>query len=139
MRHNNSPIYFLTRINFIYIYIYIIYSLCKNNNYSLKSGHHKSVIILWEEDDAKQLTMYLNFKNCEIEPCRNDVILRILLQCKFFDDLCTWLNIVEPPAWNVKYQVKLFCFVVFPQYFNIYIIYRHHKTTMNYQYAFRIS
>ena len=32
-----------------------IYSLHKSNNYSLESAQHKSVIILWEEDDAKQL------------------------------------------------------------------------------------
>ena len=36
----------------IYIYIYI-YSLRKSNNYSLKSAQYNSVIILWEEDDAK--------------------------------------------------------------------------------------
>ena len=34
-------------------------SLRKSNNYSLKSAHHKSVIILWEEDDAKQLYLVL--------------------------------------------------------------------------------
>ena len=28
-----------------------IYSLRKNNNYSLKSALHKSVIILWKEDE----------------------------------------------------------------------------------------
>ena len=32
-----------------------VYSLRKSNNYSLKSAQHKSVIKLWEEDDAKQL------------------------------------------------------------------------------------
>ena len=37
---------------FIYIYIYL-YSLRKSNNYSLKNAQYKSVIILWEEDDAK--------------------------------------------------------------------------------------
>ena len=38
----------------IYIYIYIyIYSLHKSNNYSLKSAQYKSIIILWDEDDAK--------------------------------------------------------------------------------------
>ena len=37
---------------YIYIYIYL-YSLRKSNNYSLKSAQYKSVIILWEEDDAK--------------------------------------------------------------------------------------
>ena len=36
-----------------------IYSLCKYNNYSLKSAQHKNVIILWEEDDAKQLYLVL--------------------------------------------------------------------------------
>ena len=36
-------------------------SLRKSNNYSLKSAHHKSVIILWEEDDAKQLYLALKF------------------------------------------------------------------------------
>ena len=36
------------------MYIYT-YSLHKSNNYSLKSSQLKSVITLWEEDDAKQL------------------------------------------------------------------------------------
>ena len=44
----------------IYIYIYIyIYSFRKSNNYSLKSAHHKSVIILCEENDVKQLYFVL--------------------------------------------------------------------------------
>ena len=29
---------------------------------------------------------WLNFKNCESEPYINDVILRVPLYCKFFDD-----------------------------------------------------
>ena len=36
-----------------------IYSLLKSNNYSLKSAQHKSVLILWEEDDGKQLYLVL--------------------------------------------------------------------------------
>ena len=40
------------------IYIYI-YSFRKSNNYSLKSAHHKSVIILCEENDVKQLYFVL--------------------------------------------------------------------------------
>ena len=36
-----------------------VFSLRKSNNYSLKSAQHKSVIILWEEDDAKQLYLVL--------------------------------------------------------------------------------
>ena len=40
------------------MHIYI-YSLHKSNNYSLKSAQHKSVIILWEEDDTKQLYLVL--------------------------------------------------------------------------------
>ena len=36
------------------MYIYIcIYSSYKSTNYSLKSTQYKSVIILWEEDNAK--------------------------------------------------------------------------------------
>ena len=35
---------------------------------------------------------WLNFENCESEPYINDVILRIPLYCKFFDDRCTWLK-----------------------------------------------
>ena len=31
---------------------------------------------------------WLNFENCENEPYTNDVILRIPLYCKFFDDRC---------------------------------------------------
>ena len=39
---------------YLYIYIYIyIYSLRKSNNYSLQSAQYKSVIIVWEEEDAK--------------------------------------------------------------------------------------
>ena len=38
---------------YIYIHIYIYYCLCKSNNHSLKSAQYNSVIILWEEDDAK--------------------------------------------------------------------------------------
>ena len=44
---------------YIYVYIYIIYSLRKSNNYSLKSAQRKSVIILWEQDHAKQLYLVL--------------------------------------------------------------------------------
>ena len=60
---------------FMYIYTYYIYtySLSKSNNYSLKSAHHKSVII----------SHWLNFENCETKPYINDVILRIPLYCKF--------------------------------------------------------
>ena len=64
---------------------------------------------------------WLNSENCESEPYVNDVIdviLMIPLYCKFFDDRSTWLKIVGPPAWNFKYQVKLFCIVFFPQYYN---------------------
>ena len=60
----------------MYIYTYYIYtySLSKSNNYSLKSAHHKSVIILH----------WLNFENCESKPYINDVILRrIPLHCKY--------------------------------------------------------
>ena len=32
-----------------------IYSLHESNNYSSRSAQQKSVIILWEEDNAKQL------------------------------------------------------------------------------------
>ena len=35
---------------------------------------------------------YLNFENCESEPYVNDLILRIPLYCKLFDDRCTWLK-----------------------------------------------
>ena len=45
-------IYIIYICLYIYIYIYL-YSLCKSNNYSLKSAQYNSVIILWEEDDAK--------------------------------------------------------------------------------------
>ena len=48
-------IYVYTKI--IYVYIY---SLRKSNNYSLKSAQNKSVIILWAEDDAKQLYLVLD-------------------------------------------------------------------------------
>ena len=41
---------------------------------------------------------WLNSENCDSEPYTNDVILRIPLYCKFFDDRCTWLKIVSPPA-----------------------------------------
>ena len=41
---------------------------------------------------------WLNSENCESEPYINDVILRIPLYCKFFDDHRTWLKIVGPPA-----------------------------------------
>ena len=41
---------------------------------------------------------WLNSENYESEPYRNDVTLRIPLHRKFFDDRCTWLNIVGPPA-----------------------------------------
>ena len=34
---------------------------------------------------------WLNSKDCESEPSINDVMLRIPLYCKFFDDCCTWL------------------------------------------------
>ena len=40
------------------MYIYV-YSLHKSNNYSLKSAQHKSVVVLWEEDDAEQLQLVL--------------------------------------------------------------------------------
>ena len=42
-------------INIIYIILWEkdIYSLCKSNNYSLKSAQYKSVIILQKEDDTK--------------------------------------------------------------------------------------
>ena len=48
---------------YIYIYIYIyIFSLRKSNNYSLKNAQceWKSVTLLWEEYDAKQLYLVLN-------------------------------------------------------------------------------
>ena len=49
--------YICIYIMYIYIYIYIyICSLLKSNNYSnysLRSAQNKSVIILWEEEDAK--------------------------------------------------------------------------------------
>ena len=41
---------------------------------------------------------WLNSENAESEPYINDVILRISLYCKFFDDRCTWLKIVGAPA-----------------------------------------
>ena len=41
---------------------------------------------------------WLNSENSESEPYINDVILRIPLYCKFFDDRCTWLKTVGAPA-----------------------------------------
>ena len=41
---------------------------------------------------------WLNSENSESEPYINDVILRIPLYCKFFDDRCTWLKIAGAPA-----------------------------------------
>ena len=38
---------------------------------------------------------WLNFENCESEPYINDVVLKIPLYCKVFDDHCTWLKIVH--------------------------------------------
>ena len=35
---------------------------------------------------------WLNFENCKSQPYINDVTLRISLQCKLFDDRCTWLK-----------------------------------------------
>ena len=40
----------------------------------------------------------LNSENSQSEPYINDVMLGIPLYCKFFDDHCTWLKIVGPPA-----------------------------------------
>ena len=80
-------------ITYIYVYIYIyiihiiyiyIYSLSKSNNYSLKSAHHKSVII----------SHWLNFENCETKPYINDVILRIPLYCKFL--------MIVVPGWRLS-------------------------------------
>ena len=31
-------------------------------------------------------------------------------------------KIIVLPAWNFKYQVKLFCMVIFPQYYNALIL-----------------
>ena len=46
-------------LTFVYdiqsLYIIDIYILRKRNNYSLKSAQHRSIIILWKEDDEKQL------------------------------------------------------------------------------------
>ena len=47
---------------------------------------------------GSDLLCWLNSKNCEREPYINDVILRIPLHSKFFDDRSTWLKIVGPPA-----------------------------------------
>ena len=41
---------------------------------------------------------WLNFENCESEPYINDIILKIPLYCKVFDDRCTWLKVVHPMA-----------------------------------------
>ena len=40
---------------YIHIYIYIIYS----NKYTWKSAQHKSLVLLWEEHDSKQLYLVL--------------------------------------------------------------------------------
>ena len=53
-----KPSNIISNINALNIYIY---RLRKSNNYSLKSAQHKSVIILWEEDDANNFTWYLKF------------------------------------------------------------------------------
>ena len=46
----------------IYLSIYLsIYSVRKSNNYSLKSAQQKSVIILREEDNAKQLYFFTSY------------------------------------------------------------------------------
>ena len=39
---------------------------------------------------------WLNFVNCE--PYINDIISKIPLYCKFFDDRCTWGKIVGLPT-----------------------------------------
>ena len=52
------------------------------------TAHVKS-IRLWEGSDSLR---WLNFENCESEPYTNDVILRISLYCKLFDDRCIWLK-----------------------------------------------
>ena len=41
---------------------------------------------------------WLNSGNCETEPYINDVIYRIPLYCKLFDDRCIWLKIIGPVA-----------------------------------------
>ena len=41
---------------------------------------------------GSDLLRWLNFENCESEPYINDVILRIPLYCKFFDDRCNRLK-----------------------------------------------
>ena len=97
--HNPSKITYTTicvHILCIYItniYVYI-YSLHKSNNYSLKSAQNKSVIILWEEDDANIFTWYLKFH------ADGPTI--------FQPSIPGW-KIIGPPVWNFQYQVKLFC------------------------------
>ena len=113
-------LYILHIFMYIYIYIYIlyiyIYSLSKSNNYSLKSAHHKSVII----------SHWLNFENCESKPYINDVILRIPLYCKFLMIVVpSWRLSVRRQETKFKYQVKLFCIVFsfFPQNYLPTILY----------------
>ena len=67
---------------------------------------------------------WLNFENCESESYITDVILRMPLYCKR-----GW-KIVGPPAWNFKFQVKLFCIVFFPQI--LQLSYVEHSLMNNY-------
>ena len=57
-QYKNHFVQRLDILSFSLIMIHM-YSLRKSNNYSLKSAQHKSVIILWEEDDTKQLYLVL--------------------------------------------------------------------------------
>ena len=61
-----------------------IYSLhkSKSNNYSLKSAQYKSVIRLWEDDDAKYLYLVLKV-SCQrylAEDCQYQVQLFCIVQ-----------------------------------------------------------
>ena len=63
---------------------------------------------------------WLNFKNFESEAYINDVILRIPLYCKLYDDRCIWLRIVGHPAcMKLKVPSKVVWHRLFPLY--IYI------------------
>ena len=74
------------------------------NAYTLKlktptnTHTHRPILLLHIIIMLLVFDIYINSENCESEPYINDVILRIPLYCKSFDDRCTWLKIVGPTA-----------------------------------------
>ena len=61
---------------------------------------------------------FKNFEHCESERYINDVILKIPLCCKFFDDCCIWLNDCLSTGMKLEVPSKVVFIVFLPQYYN---------------------